>query len=59
MRLPRWMRSARVLAGLSLAGLLLVLAVAGPLLAPNDPMAQDLSLPFAPVRLRTAVTMRG
>jgi len=49
--LPRWMRSARVLAGMALAGLLLVLAVAGPMLAPNDPMAQDLSLPFAPVRL--------
>ena len=53
MKLPRWMRSARVLTGLALAGLLLGLAVAGPLLAPNDPMAQDLSLPFAPVRLRS------
>jgi peptide/nickel transport system permease protein len=48
---PRWMRSARVLSGL--AGVAAVLAVAAfaPLLAPNDPQAQDLTLTMQGVRL--------
>jgi peptide/nickel transport system permease protein len=54
MRLPRWMRSARVLAGLLLVGFALVLAVLGPVLAPHDPQFQDLALPLQPVRLGSA-----
>ncbi len=40
--MPRWMRSARVLAGLGLAALMLVCAMAAPWLAPHDPDEQDL-----------------
>lgn len=54
MSLPRWMRSARVLAGCLLAGFALLLAVFGPTLAPHDPQFQDLSLPLQPVRLGSA-----
>ena len=54
MRLPAWMGSARVVAGLLLAGAMALLAVFGPMLAPHDPAAQDLSYVLQPVRLRGA-----
>ncbi len=40
--MPRWLRSARVIAGLLLAGLVLTCALAAPWLAPHDPDEQDL-----------------
>lgn len=49
---PRWVRSGRgVLGGLAVLGLLAA-AVLAPVLAPHDPMAQDLSLTLRPVELR-------
>jgi peptide/nickel transport system permease protein len=42
MRLPHWMRSARVLIGLSIILVVLLAAVFAPLLAPHDPNDQNL-----------------
>src|ERR1700730_6060578 len=42
MRLPAWMRSARVLIGLSIILVVLLAAVFAPLLAPHDPNDQNL-----------------
>jgi peptide/nickel transport system permease protein len=42
MRLPQWMRSARVLIGLSIILVVLLAAVFAPLLAPHDPNDQNL-----------------
>lgn len=51
---PRWVRSGRsVLGGLAVLGLLAA-AVLAPVLAPHDPLAQDLSLTLRPVELRGA-----
>jgi dipeptide transport system permease protein len=41
-RLPRWMRSLRVLFGLAIVGAILVMAVFAPLLAPHDPNNQHI-----------------
>ncbi len=49
---PRWMRAGRVvLGGLAVLGVVAVAALA-PLLAPHDPLAQDLSLTLRPMELR-------
>jgi peptide/nickel transport system permease protein len=42
MRLPHWMRSARVLIGLSIIAVIALAAVFAPLLAPHDPNDQNL-----------------
>jgi peptide/nickel transport system permease protein len=49
MRLPRWLRSGRVIVGLILGLLLIGLAVAGPLLAPHDPLAQNPEMARLPI----------
>ncbi|MBN8892214.1 MAG: ABC transporter permease [Rhodospirillales bacterium 70-18] len=41
-RLPRWLRSGRVIAGLLVVGLILACALLAPLLAPHDPDEQNL-----------------
>lgn len=40
--LPRWMRSGRVLVGLTITGLIVLCAIFAPLLAPHDPNEQNL-----------------
>jgi peptide/nickel transport system permease protein len=42
-RIPQWMMSARVLAGLSVAALICLAALFAPLLAPHDPNEQTLT----------------
>ena len=46
MRLPPWLRSGRVLAGLVVIGAILGAAVLAPLLAPHDPAEQNLLTTF-------------
>ena len=46
--MPRWVRSGRVVAGLLLASLVLVCALAAPWLAPHDPDEQDLIATLLP-----------
>lgn len=49
---PRWVRSGRVLLGLVSVLGVLAMAVVAPVLAPHDPLAQDLSLTLRPIELR-------
>ncbi|MBV9238911.1 MAG: ABC transporter permease, partial [Xanthobacteraceae bacterium] len=48
MRLPHWMRSARVLIGLSIILVVALAAVFAPLLAPHDPNDQNLIATLLP-----------
>jgi peptide/nickel transport system permease protein len=48
MRLPGWMRSARVLIGLTIVVFVAVVALLAPLLAPHDPNEQDLIATLLP-----------
>jgi peptide/nickel transport system permease protein len=48
MRLPHWMRSARVLIGLSIILVIALAAVLAPLLAPHDPNDQNLIATLLP-----------
>ena len=50
---PRWVRSGRVLLGLASVLAVLALAVGAPVLAPHDPLAQDLALTLRPMGLRS------
>jgi peptide/nickel transport system permease protein len=50
---PRWVRSGRVLGGLLALAVLLAAAGLAPVLAPHDPLAQELALPLRPVALRS------
>lgn len=52
------MRSVRVLGGLGLIAVLFAVAAAAPVLAPHDPLAQDLGFTLQPVRLR-GITQAG
>ncbi|MDP1907600.1 MAG: ABC transporter permease, partial [Hyphomicrobium sp.] len=46
--LPPWLRSARVLGGLTIVAIISLCAVFAPLLAPHDPNEQDLIATFLP-----------
>lgn len=43
-----WWRQPTMLIGLTIAGIWLVVAILGPLLAPHDPLAQDFAITAAP-----------
>jgi peptide/nickel transport system permease protein len=47
-RLPRWLRSGRVVAGLAIVVALLLIAVLAPLLAPHDPEEQNILAALVP-----------
>jgi dipeptide transport system permease protein len=47
-RLPQWMRSGRVIAGLVIVGAILLMAIFAPVLAPVDPEDQDILAALAP-----------
>jgi peptide/nickel transport system permease protein len=47
-RLPRWLRSGRVIAGLAIVAALLAIAVLAPLLAPHDPEEQNILAALVP-----------
>ncbi len=51
MRVPRWLRSGRVIVGLLLVGILLAAALLAPVLAPHDPDEQDLMVTLLPAQL--------
>lgn len=48
MKIPRWVRSGRVLTGLAVIAVLVVAAIFAPLLAPHDPAEQNLVSTFLP-----------
>ena len=50
---PRWVRSGRVVLGLGAMVGVLAMAALAPVLAPHDPLAQDLALTLRPMALRS------